>query len=112
MDIPPSIQLNRPRRRRKRRSVASRPTPPAPLTLVSAAYDSGSWVQLIFDRAIDIAAIDVSAIVVRDGGAAIQFVGTTPATLVGPMNVEIPLTGFDDWLEPGVTMTVSAANGI
>ena len=102
----------KPRRRRKREPIASSPAPVGPLTLVACAYDPGMWVELTFDRAIDIAGIDGEAITIDDGDAAIRFRGTEDVTLTGPATVRIVVTGFDDWFEPGVTMTATGANGI
>jgi hypothetical protein len=110
LHIPPP-----PFRKRRGRPKRTPPQPAAPvgaLTLVACAYDSGSWVQLTFDRPIDIAGVDGAAVTVADGGAAILYVGTSAVILIDPATVEIALTGFDSWLDPGVTLTATAANGI
>src|SRR5687768_4807684 len=100
------------RKRRGRTKPARATAPVGPLTLVAAEYDSGSWVQLTFDRPIDVAGIDGAAVTIADGGAAILYAGTNVVTLVDPATVEIALTGLDNWLDPGVTMSATAANGI
>src|SRR5688500_19821617 len=98
--------------RRRRRSKTAPPSPVGPLRLVACAYQSGTYVDLTFDRPIDIAAIDGEAITADDGDAAIRFRGELDNMLVEPNVVRIALAGFDSWLEPGVTMTATAANGI
>src|SRR5688572_13676293 len=98
--------------RRRRRRVATSATPVGALTLVSAAYQSGEWVELTFGRAIDVAAIDAAAFIVNDGDAVIQFIGTSAVSLTGPASVRVELTGHDSWFDPGITLTATAANGI
>src|SRR5688500_11507840 len=75
---------------RKRRK--SETPVPAALTLVSALYNPGTAIDLTFNRAIDIAAIDVLAITVNDG----QFInvvyrGIGTPTLSSPNTVSIGL---------------------
>ena len=79
---------------------------------MAASYDPTAAVVLTFDRAIDIAGIDGAAVVVNDGVNGLQFAGTNGVTLVGPAAVEVVLAGLGEWLDPGVTLTVSPANGI
>src|SRR5688500_3937898 len=103
-----------PRKRKPRpRGNQPAPTPPVgPLTLIACAYDPGAWIELTFDRPIDIAAIDGEAVTIGDGDSAIRFRGTEDVTLTGPSTVQIVVSGFDSWFEPGVTMTATGANKI
>jgi hypothetical protein len=113
MDIPPSIQLGRPNHRRKRRSVVSAPLPPGALTLVSAWFDDTGFVILGFDRAIDIAGLVGSAIVVNAPIVTdFAYAATGPTALEDPATVRIsvveigPASGDIDVLNAG------AGNGI
>ena len=83
-----------------------------PLVLTAAVYEPGTWIELSFDRPIDIGAIDGSAITIDDGDMAIRFIGVPGAVLTAPATVRIEVTGFDDWFIPGVTMTATGGNGI
>ncbi|HEV2294953.1 MAG TPA: hypothetical protein VGR35_13955 [Tepidisphaeraceae bacterium] len=75
------------RRRRRPKMV----TPPAALMLVAAEYDSEVSVTLTFDRAIDVAGLVGSAIVVEDAGAGLRFEATGPVTIINPQTVRIGL---------------------
>ena len=67
MTSPPSIQPAKRRRGRKRRSAPATRAPGAPLNLVAGSFDPDEpSVSLQFDRAINIGAIEVSAIQVND----------------------------------------------
>jgi hypothetical protein len=108
MPVPvPIIPFNR----RRRRVVSSDAPPVVQLTLVSAAYDPTSAVDLTFDRAVDIAGFDASSVAVFDGDAGFEYVGDG-AEVLSPTTVRVILVGLTDWTEPGVTMTVSDENGI
>jgi hypothetical protein len=100
-----------PRVRRTRRHAPASATPPAGLTLVSATYDPGAAVDLVFDRAVDIAGFDAGSVAVFDGDAEFEYVGDG-AEVLSPTAVRVILVGFAEWTEPGVTMTVSEENGI
>ena len=102
----------KPRVRRTRRPAPASSTPPAALTLVSAAYDPGAAVDLTFDRAIDIAGMDPASFVVSDGDYGFQYAGTEESELLSPTTLRVVLVGIGEWSEPGVTMTASSANGI
>jgi hypothetical protein len=86
---------------------------PAALTLVSAAFDDGALtLTLTFDRAIDIAGIDVSAFWVDDGVVGFRYQGWDTASLDGPATVLVQMNGIDDSTVPDVVMNVSAGSGI
>ena len=106
LNVPPLPFL----RRRVRK--APPPAPPA-LTLVSAAYTEGASVTLTFDRPIDIAAIDVAAVTVDDGGASgFMFQGSGAATLASPAAVEVPLVDTGFTASPATTLTAGPGTGI
>ena len=102
------------RRRRRRPSPAGEPVPPVALTLISASYDEGATtLTLTFDRAIDIAGIDGSFILLRDGsGAEMLYDASGEAVLTGPASVELTLVAVEGDSTPGVVLSVSPENGI
>ena len=92
--------------------VAS-PTPVLPLTLVSAAYEpGGTELTLTFDRAIDIAGIDVSAFVVNDGIVGFTYQGIGSPTQLSANAVLVLLEGLIEFEGPDARLTVGAGNGI
>lgn len=88
--------------------------PPAALTLVSASYDTDEFsVTLAFDRAVDAAGLDASAISVDDGVyAAGSFVGSGPATIVNPTTIKVFLEEIGGPTVPDVELTATAGTGI
>ena len=113
LEIPPPPY----RRRRRRRERAAAPMPPVePLTLVEAEFDNGGAVpfaQLRFDRAIDIASIDVEQVTVDDGlSSGLRYRGTGAATLIDPATVRIDLADYDLWFVPTVTLSATDGTGI
>ena len=87
--------------------------PPAALTLVAATYLEKEWVQLTFDRAIDIAAIDPTQIVIDDDQfSGWKLGGLSGATLVDPVTVQVPLDRIDNSSEAGVHLFATASSGI
>src|SRR4051794_23645965 len=106
----PTIIPAPPRKMRKRRQATAAP---AALTLVAAEYSDREWVRLTFDRAIDIAAIDGSQIIVDDEAqSGDRFDGTGGATLMSPATVQVNLNRIDSASESGVHLIVSASSGI
>jgi hypothetical protein len=96
------------RRRRPRGTIA-----PAALNLVAAEYAESTWVQLTFDRPIDIGGLVGNTIVVNDGsmsGARWEAIGT--ATLMGPETVRIAVVDFASATGPATVLDVGAGNGI
>jgi hypothetical protein len=86
--------------------------PPTALVLLSVAYEPTAALTLTFNRAIDIDAIDGSAIVVDDGVYGFRFAGAGGATLVSPTAVELLLVGVEELPFTGVHLTAALANGI
>jgi hypothetical protein len=81
------------------------------LTLVAGGYHDAEWVRLTFDRAIDIAGIDVGQIVVLDQYYNVaRFVGSGTATMVDANIVEVPLT-LDAPIENGPDILLDAGAG-
>src|SRR4051794_9576931 len=94
-----------PAKRRVSRKIrtARTPTAAAALTLVSAAYVTGTSIELTFDRAIDIAGLVGSQITVEDGEPLeIRFVATGAASLTGPASVLIELEEGETWVGAGI----------
>jgi hypothetical protein len=101
-------------RRRKSGGLAQALPPPVALALVSATYDidDGS-VVLTFDRAVDAAELDASAITVDDGvyqGG--FFVGSGPATVVNPTTIKIFLEVIGGPTVSDVELSATGASGI
>src|SRR3954468_19303216 len=95
--------------RRRRQST----TAAAALTLVAATYQTKDWVQLTFDRAIDISALDPSQVQVDDDqDSGWRLGGQSGATLVNPTTVQVPLDRIGTSTESGVHLIVSASSGI
>ena len=113
ISVPPVKFPRRKRRGRPRASTPPAPPPPAALVLVSAIYDAGAAVTLTFDRAIDIAGLDGSVIIVEDGvHSQFRYNGTVGATLLSPATVQIELAGVEEWTGPDIRLDAGAANGI
>jgi hypothetical protein len=115
MNTTPPFILATPRVRRKRRTDAATPGPVA-LVLVAAEYFDGETVWLTFDRAVDIAAVVPSAIVVNDAVTAGGKYAGYAAALTGPAVVEVSLefveaiTGTDIRLDAGPGTGIVAAD--
>ena len=109
----PTFNLAPRRVRRKRHSAQSAAAPTVPLTLVAAVYIfEYQFVELEFDRDIDIAGFDGSQVQVFDGYfAETNYTGGVP-TLVAPARVRIALVVAGEWVDPDVKLTASVANGI
>ena len=108
----PVFILAKRRVRRKRRAV---PTPPdAGPVLVAAAYDAGDQVLTIaFDRAVDVGNIVVEEFIVLDGNLGVEWAGTgDELTQPTPASVAMFMTDGGAYAGTGVTLNVSAANGI
>ncbi len=86
----------------------------AALTLVAAVYQEAAWVQLTFDRPIDVAGLIGSAIVVKDANlSATRWQGTAGATMVTAVTVQIELTEFDPLVGgSGILLDATGGSGI
>lgn len=77
-----------------------------------AIYEESLWVELTFDRAIDMNALDAAQITVDDG----PFSGTlwvgVGSTLIGPATVRIELGEFDPSSSAETSLTAGAGTGI
>ena len=100
------------RRRRQDVSSSPAPAPPVALTLIAAEYDTGTTIELTFDRAVDIAGIVVGDVSVNEGPESIRYVGSGAATLVTPTKVVIGLVEDGGQGAPFITLTAGAGNGI
>ena len=108
LTIPP------PKFRKHGRPRSKRVKAPAALTLVAAAFNADEfYLTLTFDRAIDIAAIDVGQFHVFDGVFNNRsYVGDGTATLQGPAIVRVNVTELGATGAGSVTMSAGAENGI
>ena len=111
-----SFQPRKPARRRPPHSAdASTPPPPAPLVLVAAAYDNVSLIlTLTFDRPVDIAAFDGTAVQVGDPTFNFTLYNGTggAAYLAGPAVVGIYLAQQDDYFGTEVDLMADGTSGI
>ena len=111
MSLPPGVIPARRRRHRRRKMVAA--SGPVALTLVAADWDSGIWVQLTFNQAIDISGIVGGQITVSDPDATgVKYEAVGPRTLITPQTVRIELLDVSPVGGEGVTLNVGAGNGI
>jgi hypothetical protein len=106
------IKFRKPRRTVK--ASAGAPAPVGPLVLVSAAYDEVGFVLTLgFDRAVSLAGLDGSAIVVNDAAeTGALWDATGGATLLDPVTAELQLVAVGGASGAGITLNASAANGI
>src|SRR5438045_44557 len=106
MPIPPPIFTARPPRHRKA-------TPVAVLPLVAVAFDAvGHRVDLTFGRAVNIAAMDPTHVVVDDSDNGLRFRGSGTPTLLAPAVVRVPLTNLGAFVVPVTILTAAAPTGI
>src|SRR6478609_7014952 len=86
------------RPRARKRSAAG-------LWLVTAAFDSTLIrLDLTFDRPVNIAAMDVTKLIVDDSDNGIRFHGSGTPTLVSPAHVRVTMTVVAPILTPPVTL--------
>ena len=102
----------RKRRGRERRRPAA--VPLGPLTLVAATYDAGvPYIELTFDRAVDVSGLDGSQVTVNDGVEAGGFFAADGAvTVISPTTVRVELSELSSSSTPSTTLTATADNGI
>ena len=94
--------------RAKRRTVA---TPTAPV-LVSVTYEPTAAVTLTFNRAIDIAGINLTTILVADGPNGFLYEGAGTPVQGDPASVQIDLNGIEEITADDVKLTAWPTNGI
>ena len=96
------------RRKRKQTIITSAPA----LVLISATYAPEQYVELTFDRAINVDGVQPTQFVIQDD----EFSGWLAVgwdwKQQSPTTVRIKLDRADTATESGVHMTVSAGNGI
>jgi hypothetical protein len=111
--LTPTVPLFRKRSRPAKRKAAPAP-PPVALTLVSAVYDHSTVVlTLQFDRAIDIAGLVGTAIVVNDGFyAQISLNAVGAASLIGPATLQVHMIFVGPYIPIEEKMTATAMSGI
>ena len=82
--------------------------------MLSAAYDSGEpalW--LVFDRAVNIAAINTAAFILEDAQFNnFRYDGGGGAELTGPETLKVLLVEVDNASGSGVKLSVAAGNGV
>ena len=110
----PAKKFRKRRGRIRTRVTEGPPAPPVALTLVAATYDEFvPSVTLAFDRAIDIAGLDGSNILVRDGDTAEMMWSATGAAVLDAANtVRITLEPVEADSAPGVVLTAGPTSGI
>ncbi len=111
MLVPPPVPY---RRRRGRVKPAPVPPPGAPLMLVSGDYnENDETLTLQFDRAINIAALNGTAITVRDGSTDnTTYNGAGAVSMLDPKTIYLTLVPVGPYDVPGVTMTATGQSGI
>src|SRR5688500_16238033 len=114
MLTPPPVKYTRRRGRRRTEAAATSPPPPVlPLVRVAAVYsDAPRFVRLTIGRAIDIAGLDGSQVIVDDGNWGVRYVATGAATMFDPQTVDIELEELDVFAGADVHLTATAASGI
>jgi hypothetical protein len=98
--------------RRPRATAPPLTLPPAPPTLVAASCDESPTLTLVFDRPVDVSAIDVGLIRVDYALLGFTYVGFGEPTLLDPVTVRLFMTGVDDYTGPGIVLSAAAGNGI
>ena len=108
------ILIPTPVRYRKRRGRSRRkpPLPGLPLELVAAVYDSGTLVDLTFDRAIDVSGFIPGAFFVFDGPGGTLYIGDGPPTVMSPTRILVPLMEVEPTSGAQVLLTIYTENGI
>jgi len=108
--IPPVKYPRRPRQRLRPRLAPARP---GALVLTAAIYEEGDWVRLAFDRAIDVAELDGSQIIVNDPVLTGQrFDASGIVTIIDPQTVQLALIPNEVASGSDLRLTASAATGI
>jgi hypothetical protein len=102
-DLPPRFAKKKPR---------PKPVPPAGPVLVAAAYETGAYVDLTFDRPIGVAGFEPGVFSVHDAVADALFLGDGGNALLSPTTLRVTL-GFDGIAGgDAITLSVGPDNGI
>jgi hypothetical protein len=111
--MPVSTIPAKPRVRRTRKPVATTTTPVA-LMLVAAAYDfMNGTLTLTFDRAIDLAGLDGSQVLVFDAvESGRRYDAGAGVEILSPVSVRLSLNDLAEATGTGVTLEASSLNGI
>ena len=88
------------------------PPPVTALTLVAAEFSSDPFVDLTFDRAIDIENINLGAFRVNEQATGYYYLGQPDAMLISATTVRVPLVDVDYWEGTGLHLIAGAGNGI
>jgi hypothetical protein len=97
----------------KRRPRRLPPPRRAELTLVAAAYDFALHrIDLTFDRAVSIAAMDVTQIQIDDSDSGNRYQGSGTPTLTAPATVRVNTTLVGPVSVPNTFLTAGAQTGI
>jgi hypothetical protein len=94
------------------RRAAAAPAPVATPVLIAASCDESPTLTLVFDRPVDVSAMDVAAIRVDNGLLMFSYVGHGTPTLASPTTVDVALSGTTDYDGPGVILDAPGGAGI
>jgi hypothetical protein len=110
MQIPPTFIPAKRRVHRKRRGAPGA----AALTLVQATYPTAVYgsIDLKFDRAINIDALDGTQVLVKDGVISGFINDIAVAELLDEQTVRMYLQGLTEYTEPNQLLSASASTGI
>jgi hypothetical protein len=86
--------------------------PAVALTLVAATWEESPSVTLVFDRPIDVSAMDVALVRVDIAPLGFTYLGYQAPILVNPTTVQILLSGIEEYAGPGVILSAPADTGI
>lgn len=102
------------RKQRGRKTRSTAPAPAMPLNLTGASFDGVSMTILIFDRPVNIDAIDPATIQVSDGviNNALFAGATGGATLLDPQTAQLAMTLVSAVPAGQMLLTASDATGI
>ena len=101
-----------PRKYKERKLAGSATTPVGPLTLVSASYQPGDTVTLVFNQPIDLLGLDGGSFVVEDPNFNTLYQGLGEVDLLDPSTVRIGLQDAGSPTAVSVTLVVGPGNGL
>ena len=110
------INNTTPFRRKRIQSRKPSPTPPvAPPTLAAASFDpeTGLYVQLQFDQAVDPSGVVGNQIMINDDQfSGREWVADGAITIVNPTTIRLGVSDAGGTEGPGLKLTAGAGNGI